>query len=100
VTPGRASWSPAFRGSDFDGSWKMSVGVGHAALGLTSASTRFPTTRRAYSMSYSLCRLSQDWASVLKWRAGRKAVFAVIARLPLRISDKRLVGTLMSFAKR
>ena len=46
----------------------------------------------ATSRSYAVCRFIQLWASVPKKRARRRAVSAVIERLPAQISSMRRCG--------
>ena len=61
---------------------------------------RLGLTRQTLTRDMDICRLSQKRSVVPKYRARRKAVSAVIARIPFTISLMRRGGTLMSFARR
>ena len=68
--------------------------------GFTSHLIRSPKVISAVSRSYSACRFIQLRASVPKKRAGRRAISAVMARVPAHISSMRFRGTPMDSANR
>ena len=67
---------------------------------LTSRSRQSPSRYCSRSRSYRTCRFSQNLSDVPKYRDNRRAVSAVIARVPRTISLIRRGGTLVSFLKK